>query len=154
MTENTAGYNTRLARGTATAASPELLPHPVTGGDTYSDVLDVEELTPPSPTRETQEWKVLDQKSAKRIVGSISYSPASGNATRAWSDAIQESMEDDANAANAVWRNWRIRFPNVGAEEKFFQGSCSKFEFQGVTNDGRHIFAFEITVSGDVIIVR
>lgn len=149
MTENVVGYNTRLARGAATGTSL-----PAYGSEVFSDVLDVENLTPPSASRQVEEWKVLDTKAAKRLVGSITYSACTGTATRAFGDSIQDSLEDDANAASAVRRNWRITFPDTNGQITYFTGYVSKFEFQGITNDGRIQVALEIVVDGATTIVR
>lgn len=149
MTENVTGYNTRLAMGAATGASL-----PAYGADTYSDILDIEDLTLPSPSRQVDEYYVLDQKAAKKLVGSITYSPASGTCTRAFGDAVQDALEDDANAAAAVRRNWRGTLPNTGGEIRYFTGYASKFEFQGITNQGRIQYTFEIVVDGEVTIIR
>ena len=63
-------------------------------------------------------------------------------------------MEDDANAGVAARRNWRLIKPNVGAETKYFVGYVSKFETNSITNSGRIQVNFEITVDGDLTIVR
>ncbi len=149
MTENVVGYNTRLARGAATGSSL-----PAYASDTYSDIVDIEEYTPPSPSREVVEYKVLDQKAAKKLVGSITYSPGSGTLTRAFGDSVHDSLEDDANAESAVRRNWRETLPDTNGQVRYYVGYCSKFEFQGITNDGRIQVAYEITVDGAPTIIR
>lgn len=149
MTENVTGYNTKLLRGAATGTSL-----PAFGSDAYSLVLDIETLTEPSPQRQTDEYYVLDQKAAKKLVGSITYNPCTGTLTRAFGDAIQDSMEDDANADVAVRRNWQIVKPDSGGEIKYFVGICSKFESAGITNQGRIQYNFELTVDGSITIIR
>lgn len=149
MTENVTGYNTRLAMGAATGTSL-----PAYASDVYSDILDIEDVTPPSPTRQVDEYYVLDQKAAKKLVGSITYSAVAGTCTRAFSDAVQDELEDNANAAAAVRRNWRLTMPNASGEIRYFAGYASKFEFSGITNQGRIQFTFEIVVDGEVTIVR
>ena len=149
MSENVTGYNTRLARGAATGASL-----PAFALDVYSDVIDIEELTKPSPSRQVDEYYVLDQRASKRLVGSITYSPCSGTLARAFADAIQDSLEDDANAAVSVRRNWRITLPDSGNQIDYFIGFCSKFETSGITNQGRIQITFEIVVDGAIEINR
>lgn len=149
MTENVTGYNTRLARGAATGASL-----PAFALDTYSDVLDIEELTPPSPSRQIEEFYVLDQKAAKRLVGSITYSAATATLARAFADAIQDSLEDDANADVAVRRNFRITKPDSGNEIVYFTGYVTKFEYSAVSNQGRYQVSIEIVVDGSITIQR
>lgn len=149
MTENVVGYNTRLAVGAATGTSL-----PAFAADTYSDVLDIDELTLPSASREVIEYKVLDTKAAKKLVGSITYSAATGTVTRAWGDAIHNRLEDDANAGSAVRRNYRGTLPNTSPQIEYWVGYVSKFEVQGITNDGRIQYAFEVTVDGEKTIVR
>jgi hypothetical protein len=149
MTENVTGYNTRLARGTATGVSL-----PAFASDTYSDVLDIEELTKPSPSRQVDEFYVLDQASSKKLVGSITYSPCAGTLARAFGDSIQDSLEDDANSATSVRRNWRITLPDSGNQIDYFVGYCSKFETAGINNQGRIQCNFEIVVDGAITIQR
>lgn len=149
MSENVQGYNTRLSRGAAVGTS---LPSYLI--EVFSDVLDIESLTLPAPTRPVESWKVLDKKSTKKLVGSIDYSPCSGSCSRLFGDLIQDSMQDDANAAASVRRNWRGIMPDTNAETHYWVGYCSKFEYQGISNDGRLQYAWEIVVDGDVIIVR
>lgn len=149
MTENITGYNTRLAMGAATGTSL-----PVYASDTYSDILDIEDLTIPSPTRQVDEYYVLDQKAAKKLVGSITYAPATATCTRAFDEAVHDTLEDNANAAASVRRNWRVTLPNAGAQVIYFVGYVSKFEFQSITNQGRMQYALEVVVDGEITIVR
>jgi len=149
MTENVTGYLAGLARGAATGSSL-----PAFGAEVFSPVLDIEDLKMPAPTRPVEAWKVLDQKASKKKVGSLDYGPCSGTCTRAFGDPIQDSMEDDANAADAVRRNWRGNLPDSGSEVRYFIGYVSKFEFDSITNDNRIKFSWEIVVDGDVTIVR
>jgi hypothetical protein len=149
MTENVTGYAWRLEVGAASGTSL-----PVEGSETWSLVLDVEELTPPSPSREVQEWFVLDQPASKKIPGSITYSPCSATLTRAYGDTIQNRLEDDANSGSSVRRNYRIIASDTGLERRVWQGYCAKFEVQGVTNQDRAKIGIEIIVDGSVVITR
>jgi hypothetical protein len=149
MTENVTGYNTRLARGAATGVSL-----PAFASDAYSDILDIEELTKPSPSRQVDEFYVLDLASAKKLVGSITYSPCAFTIARAFADAIHDSLEDDANAASSVRRNWRITLPDSGNQIDYFIGYCSKFETAGINNQGRIQCNVEIVVDGGITIQR
>lgn len=149
MTENITGYLTSLAYGAATGVSL-----PAFGSDTYTPLPDADQLTPPSPSRQVEEYYVLDQAAAKRLVGSITYSPAQGTMTRAFDSAAHDQLENDANAAVSVRRNWRFSLPNQGNQLIYFAGYCSKFEFQGITNQGRVQFAVEVVVDGSITIVR
>jgi len=149
MSENVTGYGTILARGAATGTSL-----PAYAADVYSAIIDIEDLVPPSPSRQTEEWYVLDKKASKKLVGSISYAPATGTVTRAFDDTVHDSLEDDANAAAAVRRNWYVQMPNAGQQLIYFVGYVSKFEIQSVTNQGRIQYALEITVDGEITIVR
>lgn len=149
MTENVTGYNARLSMGAATGTTL-----PAYAADTYSDILDIEDLTLPSPSRQVDEYYVLDQKAAKKLVGSITYSPAGGTCVRAFGDPGHDALEDNANAAAAVRRNWRATLPDSGGQIIYFVGYVSKFEFQSVTNQGRIQYAFEIVVDGETTIVR
>lgn len=149
MTENVTGYGTSLAYGAATGAS---LPAYVS--DTYTVIPDMEEITPPSASRQVEEFYVLDQKAAKKLVGSITYDAAQGNVTRAFDSAAQDLLEDNANAAIAVRRNWRVILSNAGQQTIYFAGYVSKFQFSGINNQGRIQFALEITVDGEITIVR
>jgi len=149
MTENVTGYLWRLEVGAATGSSL-----PTEALETWSQVLDIEELTPPSPTRETQEWYVLDQSASKKIIGSISFTPCQTTLTRAYGDLIQDRLEDDANNGSPQRRNFRIIASDTGAEHRFWAGYCNKFEFAAVNNQGRVTSAVEITVDGSVTITR
>lgn len=148
MTENVTGYSASLAYGVATGSSL-----PAFGSDSYTTIPDIETLKAPAPNRETISWKVLDQKAAKKIIGSIEYSNASGTVTRAFDSAAQLQMRNDAMAGVPVRRNWRLTHPNTGAETHYFAGYCSKFEGSDLTNDDRITTQFELTVDGDVTIV-
>lgn len=149
MTENVTGYNTQLGRGAATGVSlPAFLL------DTYTQLLDAEEITPPEPTRQVDEFYVLDLQASKKLVGSLTFGPCSGTLARAFGDSVQDSMEDDAYSAVSVRRNWRIVLPDSGNETSYFVGYVSKFAKSGLTNQGRIQITFEIVVDGAVTIIR
>ena len=149
MTENVTGYSWRLEVGAASGTSL-----PAEGSETWSQVLDIEELTPPSASRDTQEWYVLDQAASKKIPGSITYSPCTATLTRAYADTIHNRLEDDANSGTSVRRNYRIIASDTGLERRVWAGYCSKFEIQAVTNQDRAKVAIEIIVDGSVTITR
>lgn len=149
MTENVTGYLTSLAYGAATGVSL-----PAFALDSYTPILDIDELTLPSPSRQVEEYYVLDLAAAKRLVGSITYSPASLTITRAFDLASHDLLEDNANAAIAVRRNWRGSIPNLGNQLCYWAGYCSKFEFQSISNQSRIQVAVEVVVDGLVAIVR
>lgn len=148
MTENVTGYGTRLAYGAATGASL-----PAYNLDSYTDIPDIENAKAPSPTREVITYKVLDQKAAKKIVGSIEYSSVSGGLVRAFDSTAQRQLRDDANAAVSVRRNWLFQHPDTGNETHYFAGYCSKFEYGDSSNDEVVRVSFEITVDGSITIV-
>lgn len=149
MSENLTGYGTSLARGAATGTVL-----PAYASDVYTNIIDLENIVPPSPSRQVEEYYVLDQKASKKLVGSITYSAATATATRAFDDTTHDSLEDDANAGASVRRNWRVRFPNAGQQIVYFVGYVSKFEFQSITNQGRIQYALEVVVDGEITIVR
>ena len=149
MTENVTGYGWRLEVGAASGTSL-----PAEGSETWSQVLDIEDLTPPSPDRDVQEWYVLDQAASKKIPGSITYSACTATLTRAYGDTTQNRLEDDANNSSSVRRNYRIIASDTGLERRFWQGYCKKFEVQGVTNQDRAKISIEIIVDGTVTITR
>jgi hypothetical protein len=149
MSENVPGYLTQLAMGAATGLSL-----PAFTLDVYSSIIDIDEITPPSASRQVEEYYVLDQKDAKKIVGSITWSPCQGTLTRAFDSAIHDQFENDVAAAVAVRRNWRFQLPNAGAQTNYFVGYASKFEFQGINNQSRIQIAYEVVVDGGVTIVR
>jgi hypothetical protein len=148
MTENVTGYGSNLAYGAATGASL-----PAFGSDTYTVIPDLEEITPPAGSRQVEEYYVLDQKASKKLVGSLTFDAAQGTAVRAFDSAAQQQMMDDANAAVAVRRNWRIGLPNTGTELHYFAGYMSKFAYAGLNNQGRVQYNWEITVDGAVTVV-
>lgn len=149
MTENVTGYGGTLAFGAATGVSL-----PAFGSDSYTSIVDIEELTPPEGSRQKEEYYVLDRKSSKKLVGSITMGDASATLTRAFDSAAHDQLQDDSNAAVSVRRNWKIQLPNAGQEIQYFVGYVSKFAYQGLSNQGRIQFALEITVDGDLTIVR
>lgn len=149
MTENVTGYNWKLEVGAASGNSL-----PAIGSDTFTQILDIEDLEPPSSTREIQEWYVLDSAASKKIPGSLSYDPCVVTLTRAYSDAGHNRLEDDANAATPVRRNFRITAVDTGTEVRTWQGYCTKFKISAVTNQDRVKAEVEITVDGSVVIVR
>lgn len=156
MTENVTGFGWKLEIGTATGDTL-----PAEGAETWSQVLDIEDITPPSATRQTQEWFVLDQKASKKKPGSISYTPCTGTLTRAYDQEPHDRLEDDSNGivsgvnTGAVpRRQFRITANNIGAERRIFAGYVTKFELQQVTNQDRVKSAVEITVDGDVLVIR
>jgi hypothetical protein len=149
MTENVTGYGATLAYGAATGASL-----PAFGSDSYTTVLDIEDLTPPEGSRPSESYKVLDTKAAKKIVGSLEFGACTFTLARAFDLASHDQLEDDANAGTAVRRNFRITLPNVGNEIRHFVGYVSKFALSSITNDGRIQASVEITVDCDVTITR
>lgn len=147
MTTNVTGYGWKLERGAATGAS---LPAP--GSDTFSQVLDVEGLVPPSPTREIEERYVLDQASSKKFLGSTSWNAATGKLLFADGDSVHDSLIADSYATwPASRRNWRIS--SLSSTIVFnFVGFVSKLQFDEVTNQGVVTYALDISVDGSVTI--
>lgn len=145
MTTNVTGYGWRIERGSATGAS---LPAP--GSDTFTQALDVEELTPPSATREVTERYVLDQTSSKKFAGAVSWLPAKAKLLWAELDTVHYSLEADSYAA---WpsgrRNYRIR-SLTDSRIYNFVGFVSKYEFEALTNQGVVSYNLEIAVDGQV----
>lgn len=149
MTENVTGYLAALAYGAATGASL-----PAFGVDVYTNIPDIDELTLPSPSRQVEEYYVLDQLAAKRLVGSITYAECSFTITRAFDSAVHDTLEDNVNAALSVRRNWRGSIPNLGNQLLYWIGYASKFEIQSVSNQSRIQVACSVIVDGAVVIVR
>jgi hypothetical protein len=149
MTTNTTGQGYKLQRGTATGSS---LPAP--GADTFTDVVDIESLTPPGASREVDEYFVLDQVASKKLVGPVTWSNLSGKLVRAWGDTVQDSMENDSFATGGTRRNWRIINNDPSLEQRDFVGYVNKFAEGEVTNRGRQTYDFEIVVDGSVTITR
>lgn len=146
---NITGQNWKLQIGTSTAAS---LPLPAS--DTFTDVLDLEELKPPSATREIDEYFVLDRVGSKKLVGPVSWAPVTAKLARNYGNAVHDSIENDAAIAGGQRRNWRIVASDTGAEQRDFVGFVNKFEIASVTNRGRVVVDIEIAVDGDVAITR
>lgn len=149
MTENVTGYNWKLEVGADSGTSLLAI-----GSDTFTQILDIEDLEPPSSTRETQEWYVLDQAASKKIPGSLTYDPCVATLTRAYGDTGHNRLEDDATSASPVRRNYRITASDTGAEVRTWQGYCTKFKISSVTNQDRAKVEVEITVDGSVVITR
>lgn len=156
MTENVTGYGWTLEIGAATGAVL-----PAEGAETWSRILDIENVTPPSATRPIQEWTVLDQQASKKIPGSISYTNLTGELTRAFDEEPHDRMENDSMGivsgvvTGAVpRRQFRITATNAGAERRIFAGYVTKFELQSVTNQDRVKVSIEIAVDGNVTITR
>lgn len=149
MSENITGQGWRLQRGTATGTS---LPLP--GADTFVDVIDIEELKPPSASREIDEYFVLDSVASKKLVGPVTWSSCTAKCTRAYDSAVHDSLEADSFSAGGTRRNWRIIATNSGGEIRDFVGYVNKFEINAVTNRGRVIYDLEIVVDGGVTITR
>lgn len=147
MTTNVTGQGWKLERGAATGASL-----PAAGSDTFSQVLDIEELTPPSATRDIEERYVLDQIASKKFLGAISWNAATGKLLLADGDAVHDSLLADSYATPPnSRRNWRIS--SLGSTLVFnFVGFVSKLEFDSITNQGVVAYILEITVDGNVTI--
>src|SRR5689334_8674431 len=127
MTENVTGYLATLAYGAATGSSL-----PAFGSDVYTVLNDISTIKPPAGSRPVEERAILSQKSPKKFIGPISYSEATATGLRAFGDAGQNQMQDDANSGVAVRRNFRIVFPDLGNETHYFAGYCAKFEYDDV----------------------
>ena len=143
MTENVTGYNWKLEVGAASGTSL-----PAIGSDTFTQILDIEDLEPPSSTRETQAWFVLDQAAAKTIPGSLTFEPCTATLTRAYSDTGQNRLQDDAESASPVRRNYRITASDTGLEVQSWQGYCTGFKISSVTNQDRAKVELTIEVDG------
>ena len=146
---NITGQGWQLQIGTSAAAS---LPLP--GSDTFTTVGDLEELKPPSPTREIDEFFTLDSVGARRLVGPVSWAAVTAKLVRRYGNAVHDSIETDAAVAGGQRRNWRIIASDTGAEQRDFVGFVNKFEIASVTNRGRVVVDIEITVDGNVTITR
>lgn len=145
MTTNVTGYGWRLERGTATGSSL-----PAVGSDTFTQVLDIEELTPPSATREVEERFVLDQVSSKKFLGAVSWNPVKAKLLWAELDAVHYSLEADSAAASPNGRrNYRLR-SLTDSRVYTFVGFVSKYEFEAITNQGVISYNLEIAVDGQV----
>lgn len=149
MAENRTGQNWRLYRGNATGTSL-----PAFASDTYTEVPDVEELKPPAASREVDEYYVLGQTAAKKLVGPVTWANLSAVLARDFESGAQDSLEDDSKAAGGTRRNYRIVGGNTGAETREFVGYVNKFETDPYTNRGRVKVNVEIVVDGDVTITR
>lgn len=147
MTTNVTGQGWKLERGAATGAA---LPAP--GSDTFSQVLDIEGLVPPSATREIEERFVLDQVASKKFQGPVSWSPSTGKLLFADGDAVHDSLLADSYATPpAARRNYRIS--SLSSTIVFnFVGFVTKFEFDEITNQGVVSYNLEIAVDGSVTI--
>lgn len=149
MTENVTGYNWRLYVGQASGTS---LPAP--SADTFVEVPDVEELTLPEGTREEKEYKVLTETTARKKIGSTTFSPCTGVFVRDYDSAVQDQLEDESTGV-AVRRNYRVVASDTSAETRDWVGYSKKFAIQTVKNDGDATrVAYEIAVDGGVTITR
>lgn len=146
---NITGQGWKLQRGTATGSS---LPAPAS--DTFTDVVDIEELKAPSASREIDEYFVLDRVASKKLVGPVSWSPATAKCARDYQNAVHDSLEDDSFVAGGQRRNWRVIANDPSQERRDFVGYVNKFELGSVTNRGRVQYDVEIVVDGDVTITR
>jgi hypothetical protein len=149
MTENVTGYLATISYGAATGSSL-----PAFGSDVYTTLQDVSTIKIPAGSRPVEERPILSQKSPKKFVGPISYSEASVTGLRAFGDAGQNQMQDDANAGVAVRRNFRIVLPDSSNETHYFAGYCAKFEYDDVESPTAQGIQLQIVVDGDVTIVR
>lgn len=149
MTENVTGYNWRLYAGVATGSS---LPAP--SADTFVEIPDVEELTPPEGSREEKSYKVLTETAARKKIGTTEFSPCTATLIRDYDSTAQDQLEDEANGA-AVRRNYRIIASDVSAEQRDFVGYAKKFSINAVKNDGEPTrVGIEIACDGSVTITR
>ena len=149
MTENVTGYNWRLYAGVASGTS---LPAPA--ADTFVEIVDVEDLTPPEGSREEKKYKVLTETAARTKIGTTEFSPLTATLIRDYESSSQDQLEDEANGA-AVRRNYRIIASDVSAEQRDFVGYSKKFSVQGIKNDGEPVrVAIEISCDGAVTITR
>ena len=143
------GQGWKLQRGAATGSS---LPAP--GADTFVDVLNIEELVPPSASRDIDEYNVLDVVGSKKLVGAVTWSAATAKCTRSFGDTVHDSLENDSYAAGGTRRNYRIIATDSGAEQRDFVGYVTKFALSAVTPKVRVQYDLEIAVDGNVTITR
>lgn len=149
MTENVTGYNWRLYAGVASGSS---LPAPA--ADTFVEIPDIEDLTPPEGSREEKKYKVLTETAARTKIGTTEFSPCTATLIRDYDSTAQDQLEDEANGA-AVRRNYRIIASDVSAEQRDFVGYSKKFAVQSIKNDGEPTrVAAEISCDGAVTITR
>lgn len=149
MTENVTGYNWRLYAGVASGTS---LPAP--SADTFVEIPDVEDLTPPEGSREEKKYKVLAETAARTKIGTTEFSPLTATLIRDYESTAQDQLEDEANGA-AVRRNYRIIASDASAEQRDFVGYSKKFAIQTVKNDGEPTrVAIEVSCDGAVTITR
>lgn len=147
MTTNVTGYGWKLERGAATGASL-----PVPNADSFSHVLDIEELTPPSATRETEERFVLDLVSSKKFLGAVSWQPVKAKLLWAELDTVHYSLEADSYAPSPSGRrNYRVS-SLTSSRVYNFVGFVSKYEFEAITNQGVVAYNLEIAVDGQVTV--
>jgi hypothetical protein len=147
MTTNVTGQGWKLERGAATGASL-----PAAGSDSFSQVLDIEELVPPSATRDIEERFVLDQIASKKFPGPISWNPVTAKLLFADGDSVHDTLLADSYATPpAARRNYRVS--SLSSTIVFnFVGFVTKFEFDSVTNQGVVAYNLEIAVDGSVTI--
>lgn len=146
---NITGQGWKLQIGTATGSS---LPAPAS--DTFTDVLDIEELKAPSASREIDEYFVLDQVASKKLVGPVTWSSATAKCARNYQDTVHDSLENDSFVSGGQRRNWRVIANDASLERRDFVGYVNKFEIGSVTNRGRVQYDLEIVVDGGVTITR
>jgi hypothetical protein len=149
MTENVTGYLATLSWGAATGSSL-----PAFGSDVYTPIVDVSTIKLPAGSRAVEERPILSQASPKKFIGPITYSECTATGLRAFGDASQNQMQDDAYSGVPVRRNYRVVFPDLGNETHYFAGYSAKFEYDDIDPQKANGIQLQIVVDGAVTVVR
>lgn len=125
-------------------------PLPSAASDTFTALPLVQRITPPIRERTVGSFNVLNDDTSRSIGGKKTPKIVEGTIVIDHSDALYQQLVDDANATEAVNRNWRIVYPDGWTRE--FQGFLTKLNdtVLDATGDAvEHASEFAVSVNGN-----
>ena len=144
MTTYYAGQNTVVQRGQSIAAS---LPAP--GSDTFDALPLLSAVKLPALEKNIKEFKTLDSVAARTLGAGLKGMKISFTMVRDFDSAVHLSMLQEAAAAVAQKRNYRVILPDVGAETWDAICFISKMEPTALENESEIAYSVELTLDGN-----
>lgn len=146
MSHYTTNVGAKLYMGTATTD-----PLPAPGADTFTQVTQLQIVTPAVNEMTTAEYNILDSAEPISLGGKLQPKKVTGTIVFDWALAIHQLLEADSVYAGGRKRNWYILYPDTGARRDDFVGFVSKLEkteFSAESDPQPHKGNFEISQTG------
>jgi hypothetical protein len=133
------------------ASTASTLPAP--GSDTFTALPDVSDMTPPNTQIATKPYRVLSTTSPKNVGGVLGDQKVPFKIVTNFEDATFRLLKTDSKVNGSQKRNYRITYPNSGAEQEDFVAALTTFDPESLDAEAQgevHKHSCELTIDGAV----